>query len=185
MQLPVLSTEQLVLRPITEKDTAALFSLFSKEEVTRYMDIDAFTNITEATQIITYFRERWEKQEGMRWAITFKGKDELVGTCGFHHWNKTHYKIELGYDLLPSYWGKGIMTTAIGQILRFVFEELQLNRVEAFVDPLNAASSRLLGRVGFRHEGMLRDAFFEKGKFVDADLYSLLRREYDREAIWQ
>ncbi|MBC9929313.1 GNAT family N-acetyltransferase [Chitinophaga qingshengii] len=185
MQQPVLQSAQLVLRPITEKDTAALFSLFSNEEVTRYMDIDAFSNITEATQIITFFRERWEKQEGMRWAITFKEKDELIGTCGFHHWNKTHHKIELGYDLQPAYWGKGIMTEAIPLALKFVYEELQFNRVEAFVDPVNGASSRLLGRLGFRHEGMLRDAFFEKGQFVDADLYSLLRREYDREINWQ
>lgn len=185
MQQPVLQSAQLVLRPITEKDTAALFSLFSNEEVTRYMDIDAFNNITEATQIMTFFRERWEKQEGMRWAITFKEKDELIGTCGFHHWNKTHYKIELGYDLQPAYWGKGIMTEAIPLALKFVYEELQFNRVEAFVDPLNSASSRLLGRLGFRHEGMLRDAFFEKGQFVDADLYSLLRRDHDREISWQ
>lgn len=175
----------MLLRPITDKDTAALFAHFSQEEVTKYMDIDAFSNITEATQIISFFRESLERQEGMRWAITLQGKDELIGTCGFHRWSKVHFKAEIGYDLLPALWGKGIMTEAIGLILKYAYEELQLNRIEAFVDPANAASSRLLGRLGFRHEGMLRDAFFEKGKFVDAELYSLLRREYTRETIWQ
>ncbi|HVI44140.1 MAG TPA: GNAT family protein [Chitinophaga sp.] len=184
MQVPVLSADDLVLRPITEKDTAALFRHFSTEEVTRYMDIDAFTNITEAAQIIGTFRKYADTKEGMRWAITYSSNDELIGTCGFHNWKHPHFKIEIGYDLMPSYWGKGIMTTAIGLTLTYAYEELQVNRVEAFVDPANTASSRLLTRLGFSYEGFLRDAYFEKGRFVDAQLYSLLRREYTRENIW-
>lgn len=184
MHLPVLSSGELVLRPIEDKDTAALFSHFSDNAVTKYMDIDSFTNISEATQIIQFFHQSLEKEEGMRWAITLAGSDELIGTCGYHKISKTHFKAEIGYDLRPSYWGKGIMKEAVSIMLDYGYEELQFNRIEAFVDPDNLASSKLLTRLGFRYEGFLRDAFFEKGKFVNAELYSLLRSEHTRESIF-
>ncbi len=183
MELPVLRTGDLVLRPITEKDTAALFSHFANEAVTRFMDIEAFANISEATQIISFFRESLEKEEGMRWAITPADTDELIGTCGFHKWNKPHFKAEIGYDLRPSMWGRGIMTTAIPVMLQYGYEEMKLNRIEAFVDPVNNASSALLKRMGFTYEGLQRDAFFEKGQFVDAELYSLLKREFEKPPV--
>lgn len=184
MHLPVLSTGNLVLRPIEDKDTAALFSHFSDDAVTKYMDIDSFTNISEATQIIQFFHQSQEQEEGLRWAITLTGRDELIGTCGYHKISKTHFKAEIGYDLRPSHWGKGIMKEAIGAMLTYGYEALQFNRIEAFVDPENLASSKLLTRLGFRYEGFLRDAFFEKGKFVNAELYSLLRSEHTRESIF-
>ncbi|CAL1517884.1 GNAT family N-acetyltransferase [Chitinophaga sp. MM2321] len=185
MELPILSAGKLILRPITEKDTAALFRLYSNQEVTHFMDIDAFANISEATQIITFFREMLASKEGMRWGITLLDHDELIGTCGFHRISRTHFKAEIGYDLFPDFWGKGIMTEAAGILLTYGYQELQLNRIEAFVDLENIASSRLLTKLGFRFEGLLRDAFFEKGRFVNAQLYSLLRREHAREAIWE
>lgn len=184
MHLPILSTGNLVLRPIEDTDAAALFRHFSKDAVTKYMDIDSFSNISEATQIIQFFRENLEKEEGMRWAITLAAKEELIGTCGYHKISKVHFKAEIGYDLHPDYWGKGIMKEAIGAMLSYGYEEWQFNRIEAFVDPENLASSKLLSRLGFRYEGFLRDAFFEKGKFVNAELYSLLRHDYTRESIF-
>ncbi|PSL45529.1 ribosomal-protein-alanine N-acetyltransferase [Chitinophaga niastensis] len=184
MHVPVLSTGELVLRPIEDKDTAALFRHFSNDAVTKYMDIDSFSNISEATHIISFFRESLETQEGMRWAITLTERDELIGTCGFHRWSKTHFKAEIGYDLEPAYWGKGIMSAALTAMLAYGYEELQFNRIEAFVDPENTASSKLLVQLGFSYEGFLRDAFFEKGKFVDAQLYSRLRHEHNRETIY-
>ncbi|MBV8251463.1 MAG: GNAT family N-acetyltransferase [Chitinophaga sp.] len=185
MHVPEIITGELTLRPIKDKDTAALFKLFSNDEVTRFMDIASFSNISEAAQIITLFRERQQEDEGFRMAITFTGRDELIGTCGFHKWSKVHYKAEIGYDLMPEYWGRGIMTTAIAALVAFGFKEMDLNRVEAFVDPVNTASAKLLQRIGFTQEGLLRDAFFEKGSFVDAHIYSLLKAEHAREQFWE
>jgi len=184
MDLPVITANGIVLRPITDTDTAALFHHFSNDTVTRYMDIPSFSDISEASQIIHLFHENLAKGTGMRWAITIPGHPELVGTCGLHNLNKAHYKGEVGYDLHPDYWGKGIMTNAIHEVLLYAFDQLQLNRVEAFVDPANTSSSNLLRRVGFEKEGMLRDAFFEKGQFVDAELYSILKRTHARENIF-
>ncbi len=178
MEIPTLTTGNISLRAIDERDIAALFSLFSHEKVVRFMDIERFVNVSEAVQLIAFFRDKLASGEGMRWAVTINGHNELIGTCGFHHINRTHYKMELGYDLLPSYWGKGIMTNSIYRLMQYGFEELQMNRIEAFVDPANTHSRKLLRRLGFEQEGKVRQAFFQKGKFVDAFFYSLLQKDY-------
>lgn len=180
-EVPVLSTENLILRPIIEKDVAALYTLFSSEDVMRFMDVEIFTSMSEAAQMVTFFREKMSSGEGMRWAICYKDDDELIGTCGFHHISRSNYKCEIGYDLIPAFWGKGIMTTAIHCLLKHGFEGLQLNRIEAIVDPINTNSYKLLDRIGFQREGTHRQAFYEKGRFIDVYIYSMLREDYQSE----
>jgi ribosomal-protein-alanine N-acetyltransferase len=181
MEVPVLAADHLQLRPISEKDIAALFNLFSSEKVTRFMDIERLINVSEALQLVTFFREKLLSGEGMRWGIYQEDNDTLIGTCGLHHINKTHYKAEMGYDLLPAFWGKGIMTAALNRLLQYAFEELALNRIEAVVDPANKLSILLLQRLGFQQEGLLRQAFFQKGHFVDTYMFSLLSSDYNYE----
>ncbi|WPQ61317.1 GNAT family protein [Chitinophaga sancti] len=181
VEVPVLVADDLLLRPISEKDIAALFNLFSSEKVTRFMDIERFINVSEAAQLVAFFREKLLSGEGMRWGIYQPDNDTLIGTCGLHHINKTHYKAEMGYDLLPAFWGKGIMTASLNRLLQYAFEELALNRIEAVVDPDNKLSILLLKRLGFQQEGLLRQAFFQKGQFVDAYMFSLLSGDYNYE----
>jgi len=179
--VPILTTRNLILRPIDEKDIAALYALFSSEQVMEFMDVERFTNVSEAAQMVSFFRDKLQSGEGMRWGISLSARNELIGTCGFHHINKAHYKAEVGYDLLPAWWGKGVMTQAISRILQYGFEELHFNRIEAVVDPTNNRSFQLLERIGFQREGLLRQAFYEKNGFADAYMYSLLNRDYKNE----
>jgi ribosomal-protein-alanine N-acetyltransferase len=180
-EVPVLTTENLILRAIDEKDLAGLFAIFSSEPVMKFMDVERFTNISEAAQMVTFFREKLSIGEGIRWAICLKDNDQLIGTCGFHHISPTHYKCEIGYDLLPDFWGKGIMTNALHAILQFGFEQMNFNRIEAIVDPINTKSYALLDRLGFQREGLHRQSFFEKGRFVDVYIYSMLQGDYKNE----
>ncbi|PUZ26277.1 GNAT family N-acetyltransferase [Chitinophaga parva] len=182
--LPVLKNGTLVLRAIRDDDTDALFRLFREEAVTRYMDIDSFASITQATELIRFLRQKWRKGQSMRLAITLRGQDKLIGTIGLHHIQLHHYKAELGYELLPAYWGQGIMTNALDLLLQYAYGQMDLNRIEAFVEPTNEPSLKLLLRLGFHYEGRLRDNFHEKGRFTDALLYSLLRKDYEQISIW-
>jgi ribosomal-protein-alanine N-acetyltransferase len=180
-EVPVLITQELVLRPIVEKDIAALYTLFSSEAVMHFMDVEIFETVSEAAQMVAFFRDKLETGEGMRWAICFKEDDELVGTCGFHHISRSNFKAEIGYDLIPAFWGKGIMINAIHCLLQYGFEQLQLNRIEAIVDPTNTNSYKLLDRLGFQREGLHRQAFYEKGRFIDVYIYSMLQGDYKNE----
>ncbi|TMV17987.1 GNAT family N-acetyltransferase [Paenibacillus thermoaerophilus] len=179
MDFPVLETERLRLRMPTRSDASDLFRYFSLDEVTRYYDLDSFTEIRQAEELIYTWSERYAHREGIRWGIVLKpSPGRVIGTCGYHNWAKAHRKAEIGFELAPEYWRRGLMTEALEAIVGYGFSRMALNRIEAYIDPDNFASRRLLENAGFSEEGYLRDCFFEKGRFADAVLFALIRRDY-------
>lgn len=176
---PLIETPILILKELKLTDAPALFSTFSLDQVTRYYDLDSFKQLDQAEELINRWGERYNQRKGIRWGVTLKSNPKLViGTCGIHNWQKEHGKAELGYELHPEYWGKGIMQEALSYILEYCFYTIQLNRLEAFYDPAKKASALSLKKQGFVVEGYLRDAFFEKGVYVDAVLAAKLKRDH-------
>ena len=175
---PVLKTDRLILRSLEKRDVPNMFSYFSKDEVTKYYDLESFTSENQANELIERFITRYEKKKQIRWAITLEEYDELIGTCGFHAIEPEHWKAEIGYELHPSFWGKGIMTEAVAAVIQYAFNEMELNRIEAFYDPRNKSSARVLEKCGFENEGILKKRYFEKGQFVDAAIASILKENY-------
>lgn len=177
--MPKLETERLVLRPLVLDDALRIFHNFSQDCVTEFYDLATFTQIEEAIDLIKIWNQRTASGEGLRWAIAYKTSPEfLIGTCGFHNFSKENNRAEIGYELSPEEWGKGLMTEAIQGIIAYGFETLKLHRIEAFIDPLNHASRALPHKNGMQTEGILRDYFFEKERFVDAEMLSILKSEY-------
>ena len=89
-----------------------------------------------------------------------------------------HNRIEIGYDLNPEYWGKGIMQEALSKIIHFAFTSMKINKIEAKIEPENKSSIKLLEKLDFYKEGVLRQHEFEKGKYVDLAIFSILKSEY-------
>ncbi|WP_334071167.1 MULTISPECIES: GNAT family N-acetyltransferase [Paenibacillus] len=180
MQLfPQLETERFVLRKLTSEDARDLFHYFSNDEVTKYYDLDSFVELRQAEDLIQSWNRRFTEKRGFRWAITEKPNNKVIGTIGFHNWSKEHFKAEIGYELNPTYWGKGVMTEVLQETLRFGFEDLWLNRIEAFIDPDNIRSRYLLEKTGFHEEGYLKQCFYEKNQFADAVIFALLKQQYE------
>lgn len=179
---PTLVTDRLYLRQLTLADAEDIFTYFSRDEVTKYYDLESFTEVEQAEKFIRSMLTRYEKQEGFRWGITLKDAPErIVGTIGFHNWQKEHSRIEIGYELAPEYWRQGLMTEAMEVVVDYGFQLPQVHRIEAFIDPDNEGSRRLLLKSGFTKEGHLRDYFYEKGQFVDAVVFGYLRKEFSAE----
>jgi [ribosomal protein S5]-alanine N-acetyltransferase len=175
---PVLETERLILRQLRLEDSIDLYNYFSKDEVTEYYDLESFTEQKQAEDLIKNWNEKFNKLVGIRWGITLKTEDRIIGTCGFHNWSKEHFKAEIGYELTPEYWQQGIMTEVLRSVIKYGFEDLGLNRVEALIDTDNISSRKLLEKLGFSEEGLLKEYFFEKKRFVDAVIFSVLKKEY-------
>lgn len=175
---PILETERLVLRQITPEDSGDLFHYFSLDEVTKFYDVESFTNVQQAEELIDRWHQRFEKNLGIRWGITLKSENRVIGTCGYHGWMKHHFKAEIGYELTPDYWGKGFMTEAIQKVIEFGFREFGLNRIEAFVEPGNVNSRKVLEKVGFSEEGILKEHFYWRNQFVDTAIFALLKKNY-------
>jgi [ribosomal protein S5]-alanine N-acetyltransferase len=174
---PRLETKRLVLEEIIPGDAEAILRILGDEAVMRYYDVPAFTRIEEAHQIIARVRSRFEHGEGIRWGISIKGEDVVIGTCGYT-WHMRHLFGEIGYDLARAYWRQGIMKEALEALLHFGFEQRQLHRVEAKVRLGNQASMGALQKLGFQEEGILRERIYVNDQFYDVKMYSLLRREY-------
>ncbi|ASS68945.1 MULTISPECIES: GNAT family N-acetyltransferase [unclassified Paenibacillus] len=172
-----LETPRLALRRLRSSDAEDMYAYFSLDEVTKYYNLESFTELGQAEALISRFNERIDSGAALRWAVTLKGEDRLMGTCGYHNWRRDHCRAEIGYELHPRYWQQGYMTEAVSAMLDFGFGAMGLNRAEAFIDPDNAGSRRLLEKCGLKEEGLLRDYFFEKGMFVDAAVFSMLKRD--------
>ncbi|SDS12259.1 ribosomal-protein-alanine N-acetyltransferase [Paenibacillaceae bacterium GAS479] len=157
-----LNTPRLHLRRLKLEDAPDMYAYFSLDEVTEYYDLETFTELRQAEEQIRRFNERIDSGISLRWGITLRGEDRLIGTCGYHNWQREHSRAEIGYELHPHFWQKGYMTEAVSAILEFGFESMGLNRAEAFIDPDNISSRRLLEKCGLKEEGLLRDYFFER-----------------------
>jgi ribosomal-protein-alanine N-acetyltransferase len=179
-EFPQLETKRLILREMRPEDADAIFHIFGDEEVMRYRDVLAFTHLEEAQQFLEQIRSRYEQGEEMHWGITLKEEDQIVGCCGYS-WHLGRQFGAIGYDLARSYWKQGIMTEAIQALLRFGFEVRNLHRIEAKVRLGNDASMRLLQKLGFQEEGMLRECLFLNNQFYSVKIFSLLKSEYRKE----
>lgn len=171
---PTLRTERLVLRQLRTQDAEHIYSYFSTDEVTKYYDLEPFTDLAQAESLVFSWQERYNNQQGIRWAISFQEDDRIIGTCGFHNWSKKHRKAEVGYELSSKYWGQGMMTEALNRIILYGTEEMGLNRIGAVIFPDNAASRRLLENTGFSEEGTLKGYYYKNNRFIDAVIFSKL-----------
>ena len=177
---PVLTTDRLVLRPLTPGDAPALFSIFSDPDVVRYWSAEPWTDISFAETAIARALEGYRDESDIRFAIELAATAQLIGTVNLHHFFNQNNRCELGYALGSAHWGKGYAYEALGAALEHGFREVGLNRVEADIDPRNAASARLLEKLGFRKEGYMPQRWRVYGEYADTVFYGLLRSYWDQ-----
>jgi len=176
--LPTLYTKRLVLRKLTLDDAKDLFEFASDPEVAKYVPWEPYKSIDDAVNFLKFTLEQYEKKQPARWGIVYKENNKLIGSCGFVDWNPSHFRAEIAYALSRDYWGKGLMTEAVKEVIRFGFEKMNLNRIQAMCIPENIGSYRVMEKVGMKYEGLIREYVYIKGKFQDLKLYSILKREY-------
>jgi len=181
IEFPVIETERLILKELKDNHALDIFEYFSDEEVLEYYDIYPLTEIEEAEKLISVLENRFKKQKGIRWGISLKSSGKIIGTCGYHNLDKESFKAEIGYELSREYWRQGIMKEALGAIISFGFKEMELNRIEALVELENSSSIKLLEKLRFREEGLLREFAFYKEKFNDLIMFSILKRGFMKE----
>ena len=177
---PVLETERLRLRELVPGDAEALFAVFSDPQVMAGHGTPVYKDVDEAHKLIAWYAGAFSEKRALRWAITQRGSDTVLGTCGYHKITANHHRAEIGYELASAYWRQGIMSEAVWAVVRFGLAEMGFHRIEANVDPANPASANLLRKVGFTEDGYLRERFYDNGRFIDDWFFSILATEVDR-----
>lgn len=115
---------------------------------------------------------------GARFAIETLQTRAFIGWCSTFRWNPVYRSLGIGYCLDEPAWGKGYATEAVGAMLHWAYDALDLNRVEAELDTRNAASARVLEKLGFEREGLRREDCVVDGEVSDSWIYGLLRRDW-------
>ncbi len=162
-------------------DSDALFKILADDEVTKYYDDDTFTKVSQATNQINAWENGFASKRCIRWGIARKGEREIVGSCGYYGFHTWHMRASIGYELARPFWRQGIMTEALEAIIDLGFREMSLNRIDAVVMPENTASIKLLVKLGFCNEGLLKEYenWGRKG-FTDLCMLALLRRSWEK-----
>jgi ribosomal-protein-alanine N-acetyltransferase len=172
---PIIETERLILRKVTLDDANDLFAIRSDIRVVRYLGRDRNINIDETITNINLLEAMLNNEEGIRWGITLKPSDKLIGSIGFWRLNKPHFRAEIGYDLHPDFWNKGIMTEAIKLVSNFGFQKMNLHSIEANTDKDNIATQKVLVKNGFVKEAHFKENYYYNGKFLDSVIFSLIQ----------
>lgn len=173
-----IETERLVLRELRESDADDVFRIFGDDAVTRYYDLATFADVEQARLLIARMNARNANGDALRWGIARKDSDAVIGTGGFNQFVRGWARAGIGYDLAQPYWNNGYMTEALRAMAQYGFEKLELNRIEALVAPGNIASARVLEKIGFQREGLLREYGYWKNQFWDLEMFALLRKEW-------
>ncbi|MBE0696431.1 MAG: GNAT family N-acetyltransferase [Anaerolineaceae bacterium] len=175
-----LETSRLILRRMRRADNAALFGILSDDKVTRYYDDESFTDTGQAVHQIEAWEQGFANQRCIRWGIVRKGEHEIIGTCGFYGFHTRHKRASIGYELARAAWRQGFMTEALAAIMDYGFHEIGLNRIDAVVIPANTASIKLLEKLGFSNEGILKEyENWGKKGFVDLSMLSMLKKTWN------
>lgn len=154
------------------KDTEAFFDYYTDPQVAQYILASNPRNLTEASAEVHYCRNLFKHKRGIYWSLARKEDDRMIGAVGLYI-NNHHYRAELCYDMARSYWKKGIMTKALQAVLELCFNQIGINRIEAITLNENVASMALLKKLGFVHEGALKNYRYFNGKSHDVEMFAL------------
>lgn len=179
-QLPIIEAPRLTLRWISSEDVDALYNIFSNHEVMRYWSTPPLPDRNAALELLDDIHDGFRRQSLLKWGVARRSDDALIGTTTLYNLDFSNRRAEMGYALGREHWGQGYMGEALQALLKYCFEGLDLRRIEADVDPRNAASIQTLERLGFQREGFLRERWEVNGEIQDALFYGLLRREWKR-----
>lgn len=173
---PVIETDRLILRRITDEDVNEVFELRSNPETMKYIPRPLVKTTEDALEHIAMIEEKIATNIGINWGITLKDNAKLLGIIGYYRIQPENYRAEIGYMLLPDFHGKGIIPEAVNKLIRYGFDDLKLHSIEAVIDPENLASEKVLQKCGFVKEAHFKESEFYEGRFFDKVIYSLLEK---------
>lgn len=170
-----LETTRLKLRWMDQGDAEAHFAVRADPEVARYLSRGPWTELAQAVESIDQTLANYASGAGLRLGIVLRETGQLIGDACLYDFVDGSRRCDIGYVLGRAHWGHGYASEALQALLGYGFDTLDLNRVEADIDPANAASGRVLEKLGFKREGYMPERWIVNGEPADTVFYGLLR----------
>lgn len=179
-EFPVLESNNLILKKIEKEDVQEVFAIYNNDKVFEFCGILPKHNIENVGKMIGHFERDYNKKSRIKLGIFLKNENnKLIGIIEAMDFNQKVNMVTIGYFLAEEYWGKGIASEAVSILIKFLFKNVDINRIQAEVMLANKASKRVLLKNGFTKEGLLRQAAFWSGRgIVDLEIFSILRGDY-------
>lgn len=176
--VPQLETSRLLIRIDSEEQYVARFGSATDDELMAWCGFTKLEDLQmQKLKIAGGFSNY--RTSTVQFHLTLRDSGLVVGSIAFHNWYQIHRRSEIGYAMTSDeHKAQGLMREALPEVLRFGFEAMDLNRVEAFISPENEASLRMVERVGFKREGRLRQHYAHDGALDDSVVYGLLREDW-------
>lgn len=168
-EIQSIKTDRLLLRKITESDLENIYNGLSNPDVIKHYGV-SFDSLEATNEQMTWFansKQFW-------WAICSIDNKTFYGASGLNDLSIEHKKAEIGLWLLPEFWRKGIMTEVIPLICNYGFEQLGIHRIEGFVESDNQNCKKVMAKLNFQHEGIMKDCEIKNGKIISVDIYAKL-----------
>ena len=166
-----IETDRLVLKCIDHSDRDFIFEEFQNDFINRYLyDEEPMTDISQADELIDFYT-MVEPRKQNRWVLIDKATNTKLGTCGFHLWNPDSKEVEIGFELMEQYNGKGYMLEAIEAIIKFARHRMNAERINAIVYIENKNCIKLLERLRFIKVGEQKTEF--RGQMYLHNIYEL------------
>ena len=177
-----IETKRLWLRAFCEDDALAAYQNWMHDDkVVTYLRWSKHEDIHVTKRILHEWIKQYEHKEYYQWAIVLKDTMEPMGSIGVVDQNERLAMVHLGYCIGSKWWHKGYTSEALSAVIKFLFEEVQVNRIESQHDPRNLHSGDVMKKCGMRYEGTLRQADYNHQGIVDACIYALLAKDYAEE----
>ena len=177
-RFPELTTSRLVMRETADSDVDVEYAMRTDLVVMRYWSSPPIREISEARDAVQRAKGYFASREGIRWVLTLKGDDRMIGSVGVFGFHEQNRLAEIGYALAREHWGRGYMNEALVAAIDWGFGPFGLRRIEADTHPDNAASVKALERLGFAREGLLRERWQVGDELSDSLVWGMLARDW-------
>jgi ribosomal-protein-serine acetyltransferase len=167
---------------LEEPHAASLFNLIdaNRNYLREWLPwVDNMQAVENAENYISNCERQAEEKTDFAYAIMFE--KNMVGRIGMHHINQQNKIGEIGYWLADGWQGRGIVTKCCTALINHGFNDLGLNRIEIKCATGNKKSRTIAEKLNFKQEGILREAEWLNGKFIDLYLYSILKEEWEKD----
>ena len=172
----VLQGDRIILRKMSKEDLSDVFEYASDPKVSEFLLWSPHRSKDFTKKYLFYVEKRYKRAEFYDWAIEYDGK--MIGTCGFTSLSLENQCGEIGFVLNSKYWGMGIAKEAADLVIKYGFEVLELNRIEARYMSENTQSRRVMEKCGMTYEGTHYSSLFVKGKYRDVGICAILKDEF-------
>ncbi len=171
LAFPLLDTERVILRQVGQEDLDLVYAFNADARALRYVVRDLYTSLDQAREKVEGFREGYRNREGLWWTFVNRATGCAMGYGGLFELDHDTGTAEIGYGLLPAFWGQGYMTEIVAELIRFGWEDLQLAGLRAQIVPGNTASEKVLLRHGFERQEVVPDHGQARGQSFPMGLY--------------